>query len=345
MTGRGLGRARVTLWVAITTTAIAAGACTTTGSGRSAGVLPALESPTTVGSGPDGPFAVGERVETFVDDSRPTDPNGTAPGKPDRTLDTVIFYPAEGAPGGDPLRDAPARRAGAPYPLVVFSHGFTAHGDVYRNLVRWWAAAGYVVAAPTFPLSSGRSPGGPRLADYRNQPADVSFVIDEMLRINRDPSHLLAGTMDGARVGVSGHSLGGLTTFGVAFNECCVDRRIKAAIPMSGLRLPFGGSRYFPAGVDTPVLIIHGDQDAVVPVDQGRSAFADAQAPKYLLLLQGEDHVIPFVTGRSTPAGSLVIDGSIDFLDRYLKGRADGIARLEAAVRAEGKAELQRDAA
>jgi predicted dienelactone hydrolase len=288
---------------------------------------------------------VGERLETFVDHTRPTDENGTAPGKPDRTLETVVFYPAEGPPGGDPVKDATARSEGGPFPLVVFSHGFTAHGDVYRNLVRWWAAAGYVVAAPTFPLTSGRSPGGPKLADYRNQPADVSFVLDEMLRINRDPAHPLGGTMDASRIGVAGHSLGGLTTFGVAFNECCVDKRIKAAIPMSGLRLPFGGSKYFPTGVNTPVLIIHGDQDSTVPVTQGRTAFADAHAPKYLLLLHGEDHVIPFVTGRATPAGSLVIDGSIDFLDRYLKGRDDGIARLQAAVQSEGKAELQTDAA
>ena len=343
MTLRGLGRARFALLLAV---AIAGGACSPGGGGgRSAGLVPGIAPPTTVVTGSDGPFAVGERSETFVDHARPTDANGTAPGKPDRTLDTIVFYPAEGAPGGDPVKDAPARAAGRPYPLVVFSHGFTAHGDVYRNLVRWWAAAGYVVAAPTFPLSNGRAPGGPNVRDYRNQPADVSFVLDEMLRINRESSHPLAGTMDAGRIGVSGHSLGGLTTFGVVFNECCVDKRIKAAIPMSGLRLPFGGSKYFPTGAETPVLIIHGDQDAVVPVAQGLSAFAEAHAPKYLLLLRGEDHVIPFVTGRATPAGSLVIDGSIDFLDRYLKGRDDGIARLEAAVRSEGKAELQTDAA
>jgi hypothetical protein len=44
----------------------------------------------------------------------------------------------------------------------------------------------------------------------------------------------------------------------VAFNGCCIDKRIRAAVPMSGLRLPFGASTFFPAGDDTPVLIIHG---------------------------------------------------------------------------------------
>jgi dienelactone hydrolase len=323
--------------------ALVAGACTASPGGQQAALLPAGPT-TTLASGPDGPYAVGERTEVFVDRTRGTDANGAFPAKPDRTLETLVFYPAEGTPGGDPLKDGPGRAAGRPYPLVVFAHGFTAFAGAYRNLIRWWAAAGYVVAAPTFPLSSGNAPGGPNAADYRNQPADVSFVIDEMLRINGDVSHPLAGMVDPARIGVSGHSLGGLTTYGVAFNECCIDTRIKAAVPMSGLRAAFRTSRYFPLGADTPVLIIHGDRDSLVSVDQAHTAFGDAHRPKYLLLLHGEDHVIPFVTGRATPAGSLVIDGSIDFFDHYLKGHADGIDRLRAAARAEGSAELQVDA-
>jgi fermentation-respiration switch protein FrsA (DUF1100 family) len=323
---------------------LAGPACTTTVGGKqSAGAFATPSTAPALESGPDGPYAVGERTETLVDDSRPTDPNRGAPGEPDRTLDTLVFYPADGAPGGEPVEDAPARASNGPYPLVVFSHGFLAHANVYRNLVRWWAAAGYVVAAPTFPLSSTNAPGGPQVNDYRNQPDDVSFVIDEMLRINGDRSHPLAGLVDETRIGVSGHSLGGLTTFGVAFNSCCVDERIKAAVPMSGLRLPFIGSEYFPTGVDTPVLIIHGDADELVPVTQSHRAYAEAEAPKYLLLLQGEDHALAFISGRGSAAGTLVVDASIGFFDRYLKGRDDGIDRLQEAVTAEGKAELRVD--
>jgi dienelactone hydrolase len=322
-----------------------AGCSSSSGGGGTAALLPTPTTEATVRSGPDGPFAVGERTEVFVDDSRPTAPNRGAPGKPDRTLDTIIFYPAEGTPGGEPVKDAPPRSEDGPYPLVVFSHGYTAHGNAYRNLVRWWAVAGYVVAAPTFPLSNGGAAGGPQLVDYRNQPADVSFVLDEMLRLNRDASSPLQGLIDDTRIGASGHSLGGLTTFGVAYNECCVDDRIKAAVPMSGIRLPFGTSKYFPAGADTPVLIIHGDQDALVPVSQAHEFFADARGPKALLILNGEDHVVAFVGGPSSPAGKLVIDGSIAFLDEYLKGKPDGLERLRSAVDAEGHAELQTDSA
>ena len=55
----------------------------------------------------------------------------------------------------------------------------------YRSALDLWASRGYVVVAPTFPLSSGTAPGGPGLADYREQPADVSFVISRVLRLAR----------------------------------------------------------------------------------------------------------------------------------------------------------------
>ena len=52
----------------------------------------------------------------------------------------------------------------------------------FRALLTAWAAAGYVVAAPLFPLSSSETPGGPDGGDIGNQPGDMSFVIDQMLK-------------------------------------------------------------------------------------------------------------------------------------------------------------------
>src|SRR3954453_19885236 len=82
-------------------------------------------SPTT-----EGKYAVGVRTETFVDPTRPTSANNDYPGAPTRTLVTTVFYPAVGAPGSPDQTNAPAvdhRR----FPLVVFSHGFTASGPAY----------------------------------------------------------------------------------------------------------------------------------------------------------------------------------------------------------------------
>ncbi|CAN5288811.1 hypothetical protein BH20ACT3_BH20ACT3_01860 [soil metagenome] len=128
-----------------------------------------------------GTYAVGQRQVDLVDPSRPTAANGDAPASDQRALPTVVFYPAVGDPGADPL--SPVVTEGAepldgPHPLVVFSHGVTGRGIFYQAVLRVWASAGYVVVAPDHPLSNADTPGGPTVTDVGNQPADVSFLID-----------------------------------------------------------------------------------------------------------------------------------------------------------------------
>jgi len=102
---------------------------------------------------------VGKRSIELVDRSRPTspDPERDLPGRPDRTIPVTLLYPADGTPEANPkpVEDAPI--ADGTFPLVVFSHGWTSSGDsrAYQNRLVVWASAGYVVGAPTFPLTSG----------------------------------------------------------------------------------------------------------------------------------------------------------------------------------------------
>jgi alpha-beta hydrolase superfamily lysophospholipase len=267
----------------------------------------------------EGRYAVGVRTETFVDDSRPTSANRTYPGAPDRTLVTTVWYPAKGTPG-------PAEQPGAPaadghrYPLLVFAHGYTANGPAYGLLLRRIASAGFVVAAPTFPLSNGSAPGGPRLGDYVNQPADVSFVIDEMLRLDKERSSPYAGLVRRQRIAAAGHSLGGITTIGL-LNDCCIDRRIDAYIPMSGIELGFPGGA-FSYDRKAPLLLVHGEDDATVPYAGSLDVFDEARTPKFLLTLIDGSHV-PFAPVQA----EAIVSSMVHFLDRYLNGR-DGSIRL-----------------
>jgi predicted dienelactone hydrolase len=264
---------------------------------------------------------VKETTVTFVDTSRPTSANGTYPGAPTRTLATYILYPER--------NDHDQKR----YPLIVFAHGFTASGPSYQFLLRDWAAAGYIVAAPTFPLSSAGAPGGSRLGDYVNQPADVSFVISQMLALDSDPRSPLYRNVDARRIGVAGHSLGAVTTLGVAWNKCCQDPRIDAAIAISGIRAPFPDGAYF-TGERVPLLLIHGTADGTVPYAGSRAAYEAAAPPKYLLTLHGAGHV-PFFGAYD----SVVDNTVVAFFDAYLVhrgrleiervGNVDGVATIE----------------
>lgn len=282
----------------------------------------------------DASYAVGRVSMTFVDKSRPTDANNSYPGAPDRTLPVLVLYPARGTPGGAVTDNAVPNRRHGPYPLFEFSHGFTANGPVYEQaLLAQIASHGYVVAAPTFPLSSGGAPGGPRITDYSNQPADVSFVITQMLRASHGRGRLHR-LIDQHEIGVGGHSLGAITTIGLTANSCCLDHRIDAAIPVSGVELPFGtGTWTYPK---LPRLFIHGDEDRTVPVAGSTNAFAHAGAPKFLLTLLNAPHT-PFIGTWKTP----IIDTVVAFLDRYLKHDHRAIRRMDSAGNVPGVATLQ----
>ena len=272
---------------------------------------------------PDGPFAVGTRSYTFVDTSRVTRAHDGQPQLPSRTLPTEVWYPAQGPPGHGDHRDAPADRVHGPYPLVVFSHGYTGNGPVYGGLVREWVKAGYVVAAPTFPLTHAGTPGGTVFSDYVEQPRDVSFVLGEMLRLNNQPGSGLRHVIDPTAIAAAGHSLGAITTIGVVYNSCCRDTRIRVAIPISGLELPFpGGASEF---TRRPSLFIHGDADASVPYSAGHAVFLDqARRPKFFLTLFGAGHLDLFLNAP----GKVINRSVVDFLDLYLKQRPSGLTRI-----------------
>ncbi len=267
-------------------------------------------------------YPVASVSETFVDTSRSTPPNGTFPGSPTRTIPTLVLYP----------RQTPGQHRH--FPLVVFSHGFTANGPVYTPVLSPWVAHGYVVAALTFPLSSSSAPGGPTVRDYASQPGDVSFVITQMLRLDRTAGSPINDLINVHRIGVAGHSLGAITTLGVADNSCCQDQRIDAAISIAGLELPFLGGRYF-AGDDSPLLLIHGTADKTVPYAASQRLFIDARSPKYFLTLQGAPHTAFF-----KPWSPVITDTALAFLDRYLKADRD-IGAIQRAGTVPGVASIQ----
>jgi predicted dienelactone hydrolase len=155
------------------------------------------------------------------------------------------------------------------------------NGETY--FTRHLASHGYVVAAPDFPLSNNAAPGGATVTDVGNQPGDVSFVIDQLLA---DPTW--GASIDGAHIGVSGLSLGGLTTLLVAFHPRLRDPRISAALGMAAPSCMFTAP-FFAQSV--PVLLLHGDSDLIVPIEANSERVLPLMKdPRELVVLQTASH-------------------------------------------------------
>ena len=277
----------------------------------------------TPGAKPPSAFAVGLRVMRLVDTSRTVElPNGTT--EP-RTLLTYVRYPALGPSDRVDVRDAPAARMDGHFPLVVFGHGFALTPAVYAPLLQSWARAGYVVAAPVFPLENANAPGGPDESDLTNQPGDMSFVISRLLAASAATSGPLAELIDPKRIAVAGHSDGGDTALAVAYERDYRDPRVSAAVILAGAEMPGVEGFTFPPG-GPPLLAVQGTADTINSPSSTEAFFETARRPKYLLSLPGAEHLPPYSTQQ--PQLGIVERVTVAFLDGYLKDERGALQAL-----------------
>lgn len=302
---------------AATTTVAADG----TGSSTTAGPTSATSGGTTEATGD-----VRRLTLELVDTSRPTAAGRSTPPADTRMLVTEVYVPP-----GD-----------GPFPLVVFGHGLSGHPDDFTRLLGAWAEAGYLVAAPAFPLTNLEvSDSGANFGDVANQPADVSFVIDEVLRLADEPQSDLTDLVDGERIGVAGLSLGGITTYAATFSDCCRDDRVDAAVVLAGAAEPADNLGSFAGPADVPVLVMHGDADTVIPFDAAVVSYDLLDGPRYLVTLLGGGHAEPF-SDRSTDFAPIVDEVTVDFWDAYLARDADAVDRLIGHAQVDGLTTLER---
>jgi len=142
-----------------------------------------------------GPYGVGMQVMTFVDESRG-----------DWEVDTYIWYPVDktkGTPlryGSLVLKDAPPDRSGAPYPLIVYSHGWLGVPGEWPKAIEHLASHGYVVAAPQHHDTQ------PFRYELVDRPLDILVVLDGLAAITEGD---LTGMIDTDNVGLMGFAQGG----------------------------------------------------------------------------------------------------------------------------------------
>jgi len=113
--------------------------------------------------------------------------------------------------------------SGAPYPTIVFAHGWMASKSTYVGFGRHLATWGYIVAIPSFPDDH-----------LEVRASDVQYLLSYLISENANSSSRFFHKIDTNRLGIAGHSLGGATTMMVASR----DARIKAAVALDPVNPP-----------------------------------------------------------------------------------------------------------
>ncbi len=253
---------------------------------------------------------VGTVVLHLVDPTRTVSISGRSQ---QRSFDTLVRYPIG-------LR--------GPFPLIVFGHGFAVTPATYSTLLDTWTKAGYLVAAPIFPLENANAPGGPNENDLPNQPGDMSVVISSLRNPASPAAVKVSRLIDQHHIAVAGQSDGGDTALAVAYDPSVRDPRVTAAIILSGMEDPFAHQFAMPAH-GPALLAIQGTADTINPPATTQAFFDSASAPKYLLTLLGAGHLPPY----TAPGLELttVEHMTLAFLNHYLKGRSRAFPRYVAA--------------
>ncbi|WP_071189783.1 alpha/beta hydrolase [Trichormus sp. NMC-1] len=219
-------------------------------------------------------------------------------------------------------------------PVIVFSHGFGTNRTDLRYLAEHLASHGYVVAAVEH---SGSNQTSRDLAvknktpllqpqEFVDRPKDISFVLDELEKLNQTADNPLKGKLATNKTMVVGYSFGGTTALALAGGEfqidslkkscdqqsaklallqsfLCVakglpensyqlrDDRIKQIVALNpATSLVFGETGLTKVQVPTLMLTSSAD-DVTPPLSEQIISFAKVPSPKWLVGAVGGTHL------------------------------------------------------
>jgi predicted dienelactone hydrolase len=292
-----------------------------------------------------GPHPVGVRTLTVSEANRVDILTTKADGpvaRYTRSLALEVWYPAQLASGQAPegrydvvtrdpsiratlvgraVRDAAPLASGAPFPLVIISHGYPGNRFLMSHLGENLASKGYVAVSIDHTDSTYDDQRAFASTLY-NRPLDQLLVLREMARLSTAASgSFLAGLVDASRTGIIGYSMGGygvVNTIGGGFSAAAatmttappqrllaergaanpdyrqgIDGRVKAAVAIGpwGMQAGFWDVEGL-KGIRTPVLFVAGSADDVSGYEKGtRAIFEGAvNAERYLLTFLNANH-------------------------------------------------------
>lgn len=236
-----------------------------------------------------------------------------------------------------------------PFPAVIHSHGLGGSREGSTVILEQVARAGFLVVALQHPgsdtsllgdgrgpLTARRDPVGAEAAVQRYR--DIPFAVRELAKINSADGPL-RGRLDLARIGMSGHSFGALTTL-VALGQnvprapvgAFREPRIVAAIVYSPNAPRNESPETAFRGISAPILHFTGTEDHT-PLDREATPWGRTipfqyieGADQFLVVINGGDHAL--FSGRRTAEGRprpsdpahlrLIIAETIRFWRAYL---------------------------
>lgn len=225
---------------------------------------------------------VGQRKLQYFPDRRAIGP--VAAGLDSDVAEVVIDTP-DGERVAMWYRPAPE---GAPTILFLHGNGGAIHHRTQR--FRAYQAAGFGVAFLSY-RGYGASTGSP---------SERGLVSDALAAYD----HLAGSGAAPERLAVIGESLGSAVAVRLAVERpvgaLVLEAPFTSAVAVGAAAYPWlpvrllMWDRYDTASiiarVQAPLLVIHGERDTIVPIEQGRALFAAAPEPKTFLAINGAGH-------------------------------------------------------
>ena len=224
--------------------------------------------------------ALQKRLMYFPDTTHFTPEQAGISGVSERVIETadgarVLAWQAQAAPG---------------QPTILYFHGNAGSLETRVERIRKYMARGLGVFMMTY-RGFGGSTGSPSEAA---NVADAKQAYDV----------LVASGVPAEDIIVYGESLGSSVAVQVAAARnvagLVLDAPYTSMVDLAALHYPHIPGRWFMtdryetrrhiAGVTAPLLILHGENDGIVPVAMGREVFALAHAPKVLKTFPGAGH-------------------------------------------------------
>jgi predicted dienelactone hydrolase len=179
-----------------------------------------------------------------------------------------------------------------PFPVIVFSHGNGGIGVQSYFLTEFLGSHGYIVVCPDhtgnallteLPGGITVGPGG-QDGTYTNaaqdRVADVSFLVDAMGELGgSDPEGRFTDKVDLERVGLTGHSFGGLTTL-LAMEQ---DDRFDVGSPLA----PAAPAPY---DIQKPLMYFWGTEDQTLELAPVQAHYDVVTGPKMLISIIDAGH-------------------------------------------------------